>query len=69
VKADLPITANLELRTNAVQRQLFSDFRRVSGVLFAFRRDLLLDDQRFGLGEAREIVADVELTDEQFLPR
>jgi hypothetical protein len=68
VRATLPITADLNVRSEAVQTQRFSEWKRVHGVLFPFRRDLLIDGDRFGLGEARSIEVDVELADAEFLP-
>jgi hypothetical protein len=68
VEAVLPITGDLSIRTSAKQRVRFSDFRRVDGLLFPFRRDLELDGKRFALGEVREITTGVTLADGDLLP-
>jgi hypothetical protein len=69
VIAETPVTADLTTRGHAVQTQRFADFRRVKGVLFSFRRDLMVDERRFGLAEARSIETDVDLKDTEFVPQ
>lgn len=68
VEATLPITGDLAIRTSAPQRIRYSDFRRVDGLLFAFRRDVELDGKRFALAETRSIETGVNFTDDDFLP-
>jgi hypothetical protein len=68
VEAELPLTGDLVAGSTRRQRMEFSDFRRVDGRLFAFRRDLHLGDARFGLAEAREIETGQNFGDEVFLP-
>jgi hypothetical protein len=68
VRARLPVSGPLVQGSTAEQWQLFSDFRRVDGVLFPFRRDLWIEGARFGLGETREIEVGAQLEDADFLP-
>lgn len=68
VEAVLPITGDLAIRTSAPQRTRFSDWRRVDGLLFPFRRDLELDGKRFALGETRSLETGVAFTDDDFVP-
>jgi hypothetical protein len=66
LRAELPITSDLVLRGKAEQVQRLSDYRRVKGLLFPFRRDVSVDGQRFLLAEAREVTLDVDLPDSFF---
>jgi hypothetical protein len=68
LEAVLPITGDLVIRTSATQRVLFSDFRRVNGLLFPFRRDLELDGKRFALAEVRTLETGLELDQKDFVP-
>jgi hypothetical protein len=68
LEAVLPITGDLVIRTSATQRVLFSDFRRVNGLLFPFRRDLELDGKRFALAEVRTLETGLELDVKDFMP-
>jgi hypothetical protein len=67
-RAELPVTGDLTPRAKAVHSVRFSDFRRVQGILFPFRRDLYVDGTRFGLAETHTLKLDVELRDQDFLP-
>jgi hypothetical protein len=65
--ADIPIVGAYTARSRAIQTQRFSEFRRVDGVLFPFRRDLLIDGVRFGLAETRLVEVDVRFEDADFV--
>jgi len=69
VRAVLPIAGGFSTKTDVIQLQRFSDFRRVGGVLFPFRRHLEVDGERFGLAETRTVELDVDLKDEEFLQK
>lgn len=67
VRTDLPITADLSFRTSARHVQRFSDWRRVDGVLFPWRREIFVEGARIGLGEARSVELDREISDDDLL--
>lgn len=68
VRTELPVTADLSFKTMARHRQLFSDWRRVDGVLLAHRREIHADDRRIGLAETRSYDLAAEIPDSVILP-
>jgi len=66
LEATLPMTGDLVAHTETRQRVEYSDFRRVDGLLYAFRRDLSIDGKRFALADTREVVPAPSLPDELF---
>ena len=69
LEATLPMTGDLVAHTETRQRVEYSDFRRVDGLLYPFRRDLSIDGKRFALADTREVVPAPTLPDELFEPR
>ncbi|MSR47608.1 MAG: hypothetical protein EXS13_11195 [Planctomycetes bacterium] len=68
VRTRLPITADLSMKTSASHRQVFSEHRRVDGVLLPHRREIWVEGERIGLGEVREFLVDVEIPDAEVTP-
>jgi hypothetical protein len=66
LEATLPMTGDLVAGIDTKQRVEFSDFRRVDGLLYAFRRDLYLGGNRFALADTRELESGVAIGDEVF---
>jgi hypothetical protein len=69
LEAILPVTGDLAYHTETKQRVEFSDFRRVDGQLYPFRRDLYLHGSRFALADTREVAPAPTLGDELFEPK
>ncbi|HET6163669.1 MAG TPA: hypothetical protein VFG37_08375 [Planctomycetota bacterium] len=69
LEAILPMTGDLVAHTETRQRVEYSDFRRVDGLLYPFRRDISIGGKRFALADTREVVPAPALPDELFEPK
>jgi hypothetical protein len=61
------MTGDLVAGIDTKQRVEYPDFRRVDGLLYAFRRDLYLGGNRFALADTRELESGVAIGDEVFV--